>query len=404
MHRGRLVSLFFCCACIARHTHPDATLVSRALGPIYGSSAKRPFVATMTSAKESKKTRRFKPIKTVGRGACATVIAAFDSELVQVVAIKRPTDPTDKTSAERAQHEFRMHCRMRRLNLTFGVSELLYAFRTPKTKSLALVFPLNDSTLWQMMAVRESVSSVQEAASIVHPLLQLLAAWKKHNLVHADLTPANIMLTWPSTYENKSPPHLSVIDLGLARFINGKETWSDADDRYLQTVHYRAPEVAVQAVKFYGPAMDMWSVGCILVDLLQPSMCFRSQTGLSLVLEHMAWLGKYPDDLIDAAKLPVKSLKTGADAKGLSTDALVAQKLPRKHLKSYESTECSEKLHAQLCDLVGRMLTLDPRKRIEPDDALKHPFFLACFPQLSKPATDDDIVMMSDSDHVVVDG
>lgn len=81
-------------------------------------------------------------------------------------------------------------------------------------------------------------------------ILQGLAFFKKHNVVHCDVKPENLMLK----EENKTG--LKIIDVGSGCF-ESKQIYT-----YIQSRFYRAPEI-ILGIK-YTPAIDMWSFGCVL--------------------------------------------------------------------------------------------------------------------------------------------
>lgn len=84
-------------------------------------------------------------------------------------------------------------------------------------------------------------------------ILQALCFFKKNNIIHCDLKPENILLK----EENKSG--IRVIDVGSGCFQD-RQIYT-----YIQSRFYRAPEI-IFGIR-YTPAIDMWSFGCILVEL-----------------------------------------------------------------------------------------------------------------------------------------
>lgn len=78
-------------------------------------------------------------------------------------------------------------------------------------------------------------------------------------------------------------------DLGLARIIE-KE---DVDDLtgYVTTRSYRAPEVML-SWRSYGLAMDMWSIGCILGELLTGQLLFPARDHIHHLMLMIDLLGK----------------------------------------------------------------------------------------------------------------
>lgn len=77
--------------------------------------------------------------------------------------------------------------------------------------------------------------------------------------MHRDLKPANLLLAWEG--------ELKVADMGLARVRDVTLERSAGYTHTVATRWYRAPELLL-ASHSYGPAADMWSIGCILAEML----------------------------------------------------------------------------------------------------------------------------------------
>ena len=94
---------------------------------------------------------------------------------------------------------------------------------------------------------------MSQIRAIAHQTTLALATLEKYGIIHCDLKPENILLKSP----DKSG--IKVIDFGSSCF---------QDERiytYIQSRFYRAPEIILGIP--YTPAIDMWSFGCILVEL-----------------------------------------------------------------------------------------------------------------------------------------
>lgn len=106
-------------------------------------------------------------------------------------------------------------------------------------------------------------------------LYQLLRGLKyvhSANVLHRDLKPSNLLLN--------ANCDLKICDFGLAR------TTSEADfmTEYVVTRWYRAPELLLNCTE-YTAAIDIWSVGCILMELIKreplfPGRDYAQQLGL----------------------------------------------------------------------------------------------------------------------------
>jgi mitogen-activated protein kinase 1/3 len=88
------------------------------------------------------------------------------------------------------------------------------------------------------------------------------------NVIHRDLKPGNILV-------NKNCD-LKICDLGLAR---GYENEEECKTEYVVTRWYRAPEVILNASE-YSKAVDIYSVGCILAELLGRTPLFPGENYL----------------------------------------------------------------------------------------------------------------------------
>jgi hypothetical protein len=78
-----------------------------------------------------------------------------------------------------------------------------------------------------------------------------------HNrrIIHRDLKPSNILIT-----DDES--NVKIADLGMARAITVPlKTYT----HNVGSLWYRAPEICL-GTKVYGPAMDVWALGCVLFE------------------------------------------------------------------------------------------------------------------------------------------
>jgi dual specificity tyrosine-phosphorylation-regulated kinase 1 len=235
-------------------------------------------------------------------------------------------------------------------------------------------------------------------------------------IVHCDLKPENILLCHP----RKSA--VQVIDFGSSCHLTEKM------HSYIQTRFYRAPEVILGST--YGTEIDMWSLGCVLVEMhlgqpLFPGKCSHDQMGKIIEI-----LGLPPTEMVTKAPskqrrqffevigepeenvqyrfrpLPATKIKARKGAEGSSVSNADLSEfspvvvLPRgRHLHVLLGRDAggpggrrrgepnhSPHDYAQFIDLLKAMLTYDPEKRITPLQALRHPF-LARNSSTTTPAT-----------------
>ncbi|CAF3458002.1 unnamed protein product, partial [Rotaria sp. Silwood2] len=116
--------------------------------------------------------------------------------------------------------------------------------------------------------------SVHLVRRFANSLLQCLRVMFREKIIHCDLKPENILL------RQKGSSSIKVIDFGSGCF-QAQRIYT-----YIQSRFYRAPEIILGVP--YTPAIDMWSLGCILVELFTGYPIFpgeNEQEQLSMIME-----------------------------------------------------------------------------------------------------------------------
>ena len=252
--------------------------------------------------------------------------------------------------------------------------------------NLFLVLEYVEHDLTGLLDVAYQFEEVQ-IKSVFKQLLEALAFMHEHKYVHRDIKSSNILLD--------SHFRLKLADFGLARCIEPSilEQMQSSGDRSSSsmssndltnkviTLWYRPPEILLGACQ-YGPAVDVWSAGCILAELLLGKPLFAGKTELETL-----------NLIIDLRGTPnpetwefFERMKKG---KPMSSQSAPPLDLPsiredNPNTPSRLRDKYNAKVSAPALNLLEKLLEWDPRKRLTAANALQHSYFWK-----SPPAPDD---------------
>lgn len=204
-------------------------------------------------------------------------------------------------------------------------------------------------------------------------------------LIHCDLKPENILI------KSYSRCQIKVIDFGSSCFIH------DHLSSYVQSRSYRAPEVILGCK--YDYKIDMWSLGCILAELLTGNVLFQNETVQGLLARVIGIVGGLPEDVYVSGKLinnfftreRLLYQEVSTDAKSKQNEHLSEDmvELINKHRKSKKKVQVLvpklSSLKARLrtsdlmfLDFVRCLLDTDRERRPSATEALRHPWIAEC--------------------------
>lgn len=151
---------------------------------------------------------------------------------------------------------------------------------------LCIALELLGRNLYELITEHNGLLSIQLVQQATHQVLLALEYLKAHHVIHADLKPENVLMADSARSDGKA--HFKVIDFGGAR-----REGSPMEDLVLQTLPYRAPEVLLGLP--VTCVADMWSLGCICIELFVGESLFSHQKDKDEILEGMVQLcGKIP--------------------------------------------------------------------------------------------------------------
>jgi dual specificity tyrosine-phosphorylation-regulated kinase 2/3/4 len=214
----------------------------------------------------------------------------------------------------------------------------------------AVFEPLGPS-LYQVLETRHFLPlPPADVKSIGRQILQALEFCHSQGIVHCDVKPENVNLVTESGID------IRLIDFGTACRI-GQNRFD-----YIQSRYYRSPEVILGMA--YGPAVDIWSFGCLMAELAMGTALFEGSSELHQLNLYIQAIGEPPAALI--RKAPRKSVLFSPDGK------------PKGGLLAPRSIEAQTGIKDRnLLELLMRCFAWDPGARISAADALQLPYFTA---------------------------
>ncbi|KAL2461533.1 Mitogen-activated protein kinase 4 [Abeliophyllum distichum] len=204
--------------------------------------------------------RKYVPIRPVGRGAYGLVCAAINSETREEVAIKKIGNAFDnRIDAKRTLREIKLLCHMDHDNV-LAIKDIIRPPQKENFNDVYIVIELMDTDLHQIIRSNQPLTD-DHCQYFLYQLLRGLKYVHSANVLHRDLKPSNLLLN--------SNCDLKIGDFGLAR------TTSETDfmTEYVVTRWYRAPELLLNCSE-YTTAIDIWSVGCILGEIMTRTPLF----------------------------------------------------------------------------------------------------------------------------------
>ncbi|CAH8382763.1 unnamed protein product [Eruca vesicaria subsp. sativa] len=292
----------------------------------------------------------FERLNKIDEGTYGVVYRAKDKKTGEIVALK-------KVKMEKEREGFPLTA-LREINilLSFHHPSIVDVKEVAVGSSLDSIFMVMEYMEHDLKALMETMKQRFSQSEVKCLMLQLLEGVKYlHDnwVLHRDLKTSNLLLN------NRG--ELKICDFGLARQYGSP---LKPYTHLVVTLWYRAPELLLGA-KQYSTAIDMWSLGCIMAELLSKAPLFNGKTEFDQLDKIFRILGT-PNESIwpGFSKLP-----------GVKVNFVKQQyNLLRKKFPATSFTG-SPVLSDAGFDLLNKLLTFDPERRITVDAALKHEWF-----------------------------
>jgi serine/threonine-protein kinase len=224
---------------------------------------------------------RFQIDREIGRGATAVVYRAQDQHLGRFVAIKVLSEGISSTfSAERFQREISLMAKL----VHPGIVALFDSGETDGR--LYYVMPLVSGETLRARLAREHRVTPHDSAALGADIAEALAYAHGMGIVHRDVKPENIFAV---------DGRAVLADFGIARLFGERSTAGalTSTGMVLGTAAYMSPEQAGGEPDLDGRS-DLYSLGCVLYELLTGVAPFTANTYMAMIGKHMTEQPKTP--------------------------------------------------------------------------------------------------------------
>lgn len=288
-------------------------------------------------------------LEVVGLGAYGVVCLAIHKPTQQKVAIKK-IEPFERLMlCLRTLRELKLLKQFNHENII----SVLALQRPPLYEAFTEIYLIQELMETDLhKVIRTQKLSDDHIQYFIYQTLRALKALHSANVLHRDLKPSNLLLN--------SNCDLKICDFGLARSMASSEDNFGFMTEYVATRWYRAPEIML-TFQEYTTAIDVWSVGCILAEMLSgrplfPGRDYHNQLWLIMEVLGTPNSEDYYNIKLKRAREYIRLLP-------------FCKKVPLSELFGLIPD-----INPLAVDLLEQLLAFNPQKRITVENALQHPY------------------------------
>lgn len=292
-------------------------------------------------------------VNQVGEGTFGKVYKAKNVVTGSLVALKRIKVEAEKDGFPvTALREIKLLQSLSHPNIIF-----LHEMMVSKG-NVYMVFDYMEHDLTGVLSQTQFVFEPAHLKSLCHQMLGGLAYLHQKGVVHRDMKGSNILVNGRG--------ELKLADFGLARIFQ-KRRKNDYTNRVI-TLWYRPPELLL-GTTVYGPEVDMWSAGTIMLELFTKKPVFQG------------------NDEIHQLEVIYRILGTATTDRwpGLADMPWYELVKPKEIFRNYFRAAFQKYMSPAALDLAEGLLTYDPERRLTASDALNAPYFVSEDPPMALP-------------------
>uniref|UniRef100_A0A8C6L057 Mitogen-activated protein kinase n=1 Tax=Nothobranchius furzeri TaxID=105023 RepID=A0A8C6L057_NOTFU len=264
---------------------------------------------------------RYSNLSYIGEGAYGMVCSAYDRDNKIRVAIKKISPFEHQTYCQRTLREIKILLRFKHENI-IGINDIIRAPTIDQMKDVYIVQDLMETDLYKLLKTQHL--SNDHICYFLYQILRGLKYIHSANVLHRDLKPSNLLLN-------------TTCDL-----------------------------------KGYTKSIDIWSVGCILAEMLSNRPIFPGKHYLDQLNHILGILGSPSQEDLNC----IINIK----ARNYLLSLPLRCKVPWNRLFPNADPKA--------LDLLDKMLTFNPHKRIEVEEALAHPYLEQYYDPTDEPVAE----------------
>jgi serine/threonine protein kinase len=295
--------------------------------------------------------------KAIGFGSYGYVCSGTNTESQERVAIKKiPKVFKDLIDGKRILREIKLLSHFNHENV-ISIRDIMKPRSKSRYEDIYIVNELMDTDLHQVIRSKQKLSD-EHHQYFIYQVLRGLKYIHSASVLHRDLKPSNLLVNGNCD--------LKICDFGLARAVDPADACNLTE--YVVTRWYRPPELLLMCPT-YSREVDVWSVGCIMAELINRRPLFPGKDyvhQLQLIFEVMGTPAEHETRHVTNPEA-VKYLKN-------------LKPRPPQDLRRVIPAGTPEAL-----DLIRRMLAFDPKERITVEEALAHPYLAALHDPTDEP-------------------
>lgn len=292
--------------------------------------------------------RDYKVVSVIGQGAYGVVAVGHKYHSDEVVAIKKIEPFERDLFCLRTLREVKFLKRFDHPNI-IRILDIQKPTSFEDFHDVYLIQEYMDADLHTV--IRTHALSNNHMIYMLYQLLKGVKYLHSSGIIHRDLKPANLLIN--------EKCDLKICDFGLARFENDltkdKNTFLT---EYVATRWYRAPEIMLSLAQ-YSKAIDIWSIGCILAEMILKEPLFPGKDYRHQLLLIFEVLGSPSEEDMECVKL-----QRAKDY--IRTHSKSQRKIPMKKI--------FRKSDPAAVDFIEKTLTFNPEKRMTINECLEHPY------------------------------